>query len=164
MIPVRLVAELRQRGVRLAVSEMKLAVTSDTPLDEVAAALLTSHRDNLLSFLRRFPFVPEIEAGHLLTDIRCHHGPQTAEAWLQHFDKAHAAAVATFPSDRQSCALIGYRARYCEGQVAQVIAVHTLALLLWAADDRVRPFGVMLEAACEACGLDSASLPREKQF
>jgi hypothetical protein len=102
---------------------------------------------------------PSNAARVLLSNYRREYGRQGADAWLEHFVKAHAACVANFPEARQPYALKNYGARYCLGQTAQVIAVHTIALKLWAEDKRARPYGVFLEAACKACGFDIDLLP-----
>lgn len=97
-----------------------------------------------------------------LARYRSKYGPQDAASWLEHFGKAHAACVATFPEDRQPYVLQGYGASYCFGQTAQVIAAHTVTLELWVQDRRARPYGVFLEAACKACRLDVNSLPENE--
>ena len=100
-----------------------------------------------------------------LSAYRREYGKQEAEVWLEHFSRAHAACVATFPEDRQSHALKNYDRRYCQGQAAQVIAAHTLALELWTVHRRHKTgtgYGRCLEAACKACGVDVATLPENK--
>lgn len=102
------------------------------------------------------------EARLRLARYHSKYGLQDAASWIEHFGEAHAACVATFPENRQPYALQGYGASYCYGQTAQVIAAHTVALELWARDKRARPYGVFLEAACKACGLDVNMLPKTR--
>ena len=102
-------------------------------------------------------------ASNRLAQYEAIFGKQSADQWLSHFDRAHAACVATFPAERQEHALKHYRAHYCEGQPARVIAAHTLSLELWQYErneSRLTSHGKCLEAACKACGIDIDALPQ----
>jgi hypothetical protein len=103
--------------------------------------------------IRRGPHTdPLLEAASdLLTAYRRLH--LTHAQWLERFDMAHAACVATFPRDRQHNALRTYRAHYVVDQPWEVVAAHAIALELWTAEQRARGFGHYLEAAFAACGL-----------
>ena len=98
-----------------------------------------------------------------LAEYRQAYGAQDRDAWLEHARRAVEAVRATFPPERRAHALRGYLARYCEGQPAQVIAAHTIALELWAADNRQRPNGVWLDVAAQAVGLDIDLLPENQR-
>ena len=99
---------------------------------------------------------PSNAARKVLTRYRKQYGKMYPDAWLEHFDRVHAIAIDTFPTERQERALRDYRQHCVEGQASQAIAAHTIALELWAMHRRAdtgRPFGAMLEAACRAVGL-----------
>jgi hypothetical protein len=93
-----------------------------------------------------------------LEEYRATYGVQTAQSWLEHAKRAVEAVRATFPPERRPYALTNYLARNCEGQPAQVIAAHVIALELWAADKRQRQNGVWLDVACQAAGLEPDAL------
>lgn len=91
------------------------------------------------------------------------HAP-TAQKWLEHFDDALEAIRATFPPDRRPHALKHYKSSYIDGRPAELVAAHTVALKLWAADERRHPNGYFLDAAFTAVGLDTdADMPHTKR-
>lgn len=93
-----------------------------------------------------------------LAEYRATYGAQLPEQWLEHAKRAVETVRATFAPDRQQYALTTYLERYCQGQPAQVIATHVIALELWAVDNRQRQNGVWLDVACQAVGLDIDTL------
>lgn len=78
----------------------------------------------------------------------------TLPQWLEHFDDALSAIRATFPPDRRPHALATYKSSYVDGRPAELVAAHTVALQLWAADERQHPNGYFLDAAFTAAGLE----------
>lgn len=93
-----------------------------------------------------------------LEEYRATYGVQLPAAWLEHARRAVESVRETFPPERRPYALTNYLARNCEGQLAQVIAAHVIALELWAADKRRRQNGVWLDAAYQAVGLEPDAL------
>lgn len=93
-----------------------------------------------------------------LAEYRATYGAQLPEQWLEHARRAAETVRATFAPERQQYALTTYLERCCQGQPAQVIATHVIALELWAVDNRQRQNGVWLDVACQAVGLDIDTL------
>ena len=170
MPAAELLAALTARGVALQAAGDKLRFA---PADAVTPELrdeLRHHKAELLALLAKRPPLPTItlratpldSARARLADYRATYGAQTPAQWLEHAKRAVEVVRATFAPERRQHALTTYLAHYCQGQPAQVIAAHVIALELWTADGRQRQSGVWLDVACQAVGLDRDRLPQER--
>ena len=98
------------------------------------------------------------EAAAILAELHPGPEPLPPSHWLELAELARLSAVATFPPERQHNALKSYLASCCEGQPAQLIAAHAVALYLWARRGRAVPIGHCQDAACIAVGLEPDSI------
>lgn len=150
------------------VARSQKEVNGSTPLDQTPSKLETGSDPTDRTDRRAFvSFVGSLLARYqengrpealtaAAAELLSHYQRQapTQHQWLEHFDDALKAIRATFPPDRREHALRFFKSSYIDGRSADLIAANTVALQLWAADERRRFFGHYLEAAFAAAGLD----------